>query len=174
MFSGHHIFLTGFMGSGKSLLGKKIAVLFQRHFIDLDAYIEEQEHKTIARIFQEEGEDAFRKTETRCLREVIDSSQETVVALGGGTVCFGDNLELVKQAGFLVYIQLNAAALAERLKKNKQKRPLLTDMPEHEMTQRIAILLEQRLPFYSQAHLIINGLNLTPQVLYQKIRETSG
>lgn len=158
------------MGSGKSLLGRKLAGLLKKKFVDLDQYIEAGEQNTVAEIFRTQGEAAFRALETAYLERLMNL-QDLVIALGGGTVCFNNNLGKIKAAGFLVYIELNAAALSDRLKKNGQKRPLLKGLSGEAMTQRVAELLEQRKAFYEQAHLVVQGLNLTPQLLEQKISE---
>ena len=158
------------MGSGKSLLGKKLAALLQMEFIDLDHCIEAGEQNSIADIFRLQGEGAFRDIETAYLERII-AQPAAIIALGGGTVCFHQNLEKIKAAGFLVYIELSAAALSDRLKKNGQKRPLLNGLSGEALTRHIAVLLGERQKFYEQAHLRVQGLNLTPQLLQQKISE---
>src|SRR4051812_6283062 len=100
-----HIFLTGFMGSGKSTAGAKLATVLKRKFIDLDAYIEKRENRTIIQIFEEETEEGFRKIESDSLLEIC-KYKDLVVSLGGGTVCFNNNLEVIKSNGTLVYIEL--------------------------------------------------------------------
>lgn len=159
------------MGSGKSLLGKKLAALFTMHFTDLDHYIEAGENRSIAAIFEQEGEAGFREVETRYLSRLLKMQEPTVIALGGGTVCFNNNLQAIQHAGLLVYIELSAAALTDRLKKSRQPRPLLRGLNEEGMTEKIRELLEQRKIFYGQAHITVNGLNLTPQLLGRQIVE---
>lgn len=157
------------MGSGKSTLGKKLAALSRRPFTDLDHYIEDREKKKISAIFKEEGEAAFREKETHYLGELIKNSENSVIALGGGTVCFADNLELVKQHGLLVYLELPATVLADRIEHSKKERPLLSGLRGQELRDAIEQRLQQRLPFYTQAHLTISGLSLTPVILQQAI-----
>lgn len=159
-----HLFITGFMGSGKSTLGKKTAALLNCHFIDLDVIIEQKANKPISRIFEEEGENKFRELESICLSEAI-KQDPCVISLGGGTVCFNNNLELIKRSGILIYIQLPSKVLADRIAASKEKRPLLDNLHEQERLSTIEQLLEKRKPFYEQAHITLNGLNLNPQLI---------
>lgn len=168
------IFLTGFMGSGKTTLGKKTASLLSYRFIDLDAFIESAGQKTIPDIFKEEGETAFRALETRHLETIITSSGDPVlVSLGGGTICSEKNLMLVKEAGLLVYIEMDEKALVSRLTQNAGGRPLLSQLKQEEIPDFVSARLKKRRPFYERAHLRVNGLNLTPQQLYSEILSAS-
>lgn len=157
------------MGSGKSTAGKKLASLLKAGFIDLDAYIEKKEGRSIPAIFEKEGEKKFREIETLCLREVLDLKEPHVIALGGGTICSSTNLEAVRQKGLLVYLELTPAALAERIRQSRNTRPLLKDLAGDGLLRHIETLLQERKKFYEQAHVIINGLNATPQIIYSKI-----
>lgn len=164
-----HVFLTGFMGSGKTTAGKKLAPILKTRFIDLDEYIEKKENRSIPTIFEEEGEAKFREIETRCLGEVIKLKEPHVISLGGGTVCFNSNLETIKEKGLLIYIELPVEELAKRIKESKATRPLLKTLSDEELIKNINEILHERKKHYEQAHVIINGLNLTPQLLQQKI-----
>jgi len=157
------------MGSGKTTLGRKLARLLNYPFIDLDEFIVEKEGRSITQIFESSGEQAYRKIESGSLDEVLKTGVPCVIALGGGTVCFGTNLAKVREAGLLVYIELPAAVLVSRLSHGRTNRPLLKGIRESEMLRVIEALLQQRKKFYTQAHIIINGLNLTPQHLHQVI-----
>lgn len=160
------------MGSGKSTLGKKLAGLLNYNFIDLDVLIEERSAKSIPQIFKQEGEDVFRKLETESLSSLL-SKTSTVVSLGGGTICFNDNLETVKKAGVLIYIELPAKTLAQRVRSSKHQRPLLDKLDDKELLSTIEKLLEEREKFYKQAHMIVKGLNLTAQDIYSALLEYS-
>ncbi len=159
------------MGSGKSTLGKKLASLLSYNFVDLDNFIEQQSGSSISRIFQEKGETYFREVETNCLKDVLAVNTRTVVALGGGTVCFHNNIEKIKQAGVLVFIDLPAKALAQRLSTSKQERPLLKKFNEEQLISYIDDMLETRKTFYRQAHISLKGLNLSAHDIYSALLE---
>lgn len=144
------IFLIGYMGSGKSTLGKGLAARCDVRFIDLDDYIEERSGKTIKEIFATEGEAAFRDMERRMLLEVsgIDNA---LVACGGGTPCFGDNMELMNEHGVTVLLRTSHARLLERLKRGRHKRPLIANLNDEELDRFIAEQLAKRMPHYSKA-----------------------
>jgi shikimate kinase len=171
MISQCNIILTGYMGSGKSTMGKKLAQLLRRDFVDLDKYIEQQSKLSVTAIFNQQGEEAFRVLESACLREVLSNYSHAVIALGGGTVCFSENLALVKQHGLLVYLQLPPKVLAERIGKSKTKRPLLQRLNAEDMLTAIEKNLALRNKYYTQAHLTVNGINLTAQLLQHNIIE---
>jgi shikimate kinase len=165
--TGKHIFLCGFMGCGKSTHGRKIASVLKMPFTDLDAYIQTKESKTVQFIFDNEGEEEFRTLETKYLSEIVNNPKPQVISLGGGTVCFNNNLELIKEKGVLVYIQMPAGALAERLQKSKQKRPLLKNLKADELELFIEKKLQERELFYKQADIIVDGINLNHLQLHQ-------
>jgi len=164
-----HVFLTGFMGSGKTTAGKLLAPLLKTRFIDLDEYLEKKENRGIPEIFEAEGEAKFRELETKYLSEILKLKDPHVISLGGGTVCFNTNLEVIKKNGILCYIELPAPALAERIKESKTTRPLLKNLSTEELIKNIEEILSVRKQFYEQAHISVNGLNLTPQLIRQKL-----
>jgi shikimate kinase len=157
------------MASGKTTIGKKLARLMHRAFIDLDEYVERHQNKTVASIFESGGEEMFRKIESECLQKVILKNERSVVSLGGGTICNQHNLALVKQSGLLVYIQLPPSVLASRLADSKTERPLLKDSINSTLLATISTKLDERKKYYEQAHITVNGLNLTPQNLFEAI-----
>lgn len=171
MPSPHFIFLTGFMGSGKTTLGKDLASLLNYRFIDVDAFIEQQEKQTISSIFETKGEAYFRNIESECLGHLIIETESTVVALGGGTICFNDNLEAVKKRGLLVYLDVPSAELSKRLANSNIQRPILQKYSGAALLNEIESILSQRMNYYKQAHLIVNGVNLNSHSLSKKISE---
>ena len=159
------------MGSGKSTHGKKLAGIMRLPFTDLDLYIQKKENKTVQFIFDNEGEEQFRFLETKYLNELILEPQPMIVSLGGGTVCYNNNLELIKKNGVLIYIEMPAQAIAERLQKSKQKRPLLQKVSPDNLVNYIEEKLIERTVFYKQSHFIVNGLDLNYLQLQQLIVE---
>ena len=152
-----NIYLTGFMGSGKSSTGRKIASSLHWNFADTDKIVEEQEGASVPDLFKQRGEDYFREAEAGALRTVSGRSK-TVVACGGGTPCSADNMDLMRSTGVIVYLKLPVAALVSRLQKSKTNRPLLQGISPEEMTSRVQELMENRSGWYEQADLIIDGL----------------
>lgn len=153
-----HTFLIGFMGSGKSHWGRLLASALHRPFIDLDALIEEKAGKSIAAIFAETGEAGFRELERNQLHE-LDNIPPAVVATGGGTPCFFDNMARMKKTGTTIYLKVRPEILVERLKKEKTQRPLLKDTDDAGLSEFIHKRLTEREPWYSQADftLELNG-----------------
>ncbi|NOY95769.1 MAG: shikimate kinase [Chlorobi bacterium] len=146
------IYLVGYMGSGKSTLGRKLSEEMDIQFIDMDDYIEERNHKTIPQIFAEEGENAFREKERMALEELSEFT-DVVVATGGGAPCFFDNMELMKKSGITIFLNIDPDILAERLLDSKIDRPLIRGKSREELTAFINESLQKRLPFYKKAHL---------------------
>ena len=153
------IFLTGFMGSGKSTIGPILANTIGYSFVDLDLLIEQREKRKIGDIFKEEGEGKFRELERAFLVEV-SKSPRTVISLGGGTVADETSLELVKKTGLLIYLKADAQYIYKRLR-TKSDRPMLRTaegelMDADQLQERIGELLSKREQFYSQAHIIVH------------------
>jgi len=147
------IFLIGFMGSGKSTIGKKLAAKLSCDFIDMDAYIEQKEGKTIAEIFKTKGENYFRSLEQNVLKSLC-IMENVVISTGGGTPCFFDNMEVMNQSGYSVYLKLEAEKIIGRLKNGTGKRPLISNLTALELEQEIRERLKIREPFYNKAKMI--------------------
>ncbi|MEO6882890.1 MAG: shikimate kinase [Bacteroidia bacterium] len=155
-----NIFLIGYMGSGKSTVGKKLATKLNRPFIDLDQYLEKKENRSIAEIFETEGEGKFREKERVYLQEIC-AQDNTIVALGGGTVCFFDNLKLIHSHGISIYLKASVDTIFNRLKNAKTKRPLLEKFSsDEEFKEYISIHLSSRETFYSQATYKVKAKNI--------------
>ena len=149
------IYCIGYMGSGKSTLGKELSMKLKYHFIDLDKEIEKETGKTIDLIFDKEGEKQFRIYEKQLLRET-EISNNIVVATGGGTPCFLGNMDFMNQHGVTVYLKMSAGALFRRLLRDKAGRPLLKDMSDVDMMEQIMVHLAKRAPFYSNAKYVVD------------------
>ena len=155
------IFLIGFMGCGKSTFGKKLALKLGYDFIDLDHVLENEVGSNIGDYFARHGEAAFRALESKVLKE-YNYPENCVVATGGGAPCYFDNMDWMNNNGTTLYIEMTPIALAKRLEKGKEKRPLLKDMNEEQLIGFIESKLAERNPFYKRATLSIEGINLTP------------
>jgi shikimate kinase len=160
------IFLIGFMGSGKTTLGRKLASKMGYEFIDLDHKLEQQVELSIAEYFSFFGEDAFRKLESEVLKKTV-YSENVVISTGGGLPCYFDNMDWMKANGKTVYIKLSPKTLADRLETGKEERPLLQDKHGDDLVVFIEQKLAEREKYYSQANIIADGLSLTAERLEQ-------
>ncbi len=164
------IFLIGFMGSGKTTIGKKLARRMQYNFIDLDDFIENKEAKKIRHIFAISGEKEFRQIEAENLR-LLEKIQDTIVSVGGGAPCYHENIEWMNQNGFTVYLKQSPEFLFTRLKSSKAKRPLIKGLKKKELYEFIVTSLEERSIYYEQAKLVVDSKDLKPKDLEAIIRE---
>ena len=150
------IFLIGYMGAGKTTLGKAFSRELGLTFIDLDWYIEERFHKTVGELFTERGETGFRELERNMLHEVAEF-ENVVISTGGGAPCFFDNMEFMNRVGKTVFLDVHPDVLFRRLRIAKQQRPILQGKEDDELKAFIIRALEQRAPFYTQAQYIFNA-----------------
>lgn len=147
------------MGSGKSAVGKKLSDVLSFGYIDLDDYIQQKEGKTIAGIFKNRGEIYFRKIESKYLNEVIGTNTNSVISLGGGTPCYGHNMDLIKNTenASSVYLKASISSLSERLILEKDQRPLISHIENKEqLNEFIGKHLFERSPYYSQSEITVN------------------
>ena len=156
MMGKQKIFLIGYMGSGKTTVGKQLAKKLNLQFIDMDLFIENRYRKSISAIFEEKGEAGFREIERKALHEITDF-ENVVISTGGGLPCFFDNIDVMNQAGTTIYLKVSVDELAERLKNTKQKRPLIKDKNPEEMKDFITENLTKREGFYNQATVIFDS-----------------
>jgi shikimate kinase len=148
------IVLVGMPGSGKSTFGKKLASALHFDFIDLDSFIENKERKTVAEIFQELGEGKFRELESTYLFEILNELDGFVLASGGGTPCFNDNMEVINQSGTSVFLDTDLMEIYHRMSKDEiSKRPLFSDLEQNEIILKLKSLYEERFTFYQKAHI---------------------
>lgn len=165
-----NIYLIGFMGCGKSTVGKELARKLNMKFTDLDVQIEAALKKTVDQVFRQDGEAAFRLAESKLLQSTC-SEKNVVVATGGGTPCFHDNLKYMNQTGITVYIQMHSASLYRRLSMSKKKRPLLEGLTDAELMEFILSKTAEREPVYLKSHLVFKGENLDCSLLAKQILE---
>lgn len=150
------IFLIGFMGSGKSTMGRAVSRMTGIPFIDLDNYIEGRFHHTVREIFAENGEARFREIERNMLHEVADF-EDVIVACGGGTPCFFDNMEYMNTHGTTVFLDTPISKLHSRLMRGRHKRPLIAQKSEEELREYIIDALDKRMAYYSKAQITFSS-----------------
>lgn len=151
------IILLGYMGCGKSTIAQKLSGMIQTPYVDLDEYIEKKVKKSIKEIFETQGEIHFRKLERTYFVELLNSPQEIIIGLGGGTPCYANNHELLIGNDIIsIYLKASIDTLYERLVINKSKRPLIADKSEEEMREFIAKHLFDRSFYYNQAQHKVN------------------
>lgn len=166
----NRIILIGYMGAGKTTVGKALSQSLGLAFYDLDWYIESRMHRTVKQIFDERGEEGFRQIEHNMLHEVAEF-ENVIISCGGGTPCFFDNMEYLNGQGETVYLKCTPDVLYQHLKMGKTIRPLLLDKTPEEVRTFIDTQLKQREPFYSRARY---QLDVSLMDNYDKIKITVG
>ena len=154
------IYIIGYMGAGKSTVGKRLANRLGMDFVDLDDAFESRYRYSIPRFFEHFGEEKFREFERQCLTEISAESENAVISTGGGTACFHQNLEFMKDNGLTVYLHMHPKSLANRLKNARRLRPVIRDIPNDDMPGFVEQQLSEREPYYRQAHIIVKGEDL--------------
>jgi shikimate kinase len=162
------VYITGFMGCGKTTAGMKLASVLNFSFMDLDEQIVRREQRPISEIFEESGEPYFRKVESETLN-TLNIRSHTVISTGGGTPCYGNNLQFMKETGVLVYLKMTPLQLSHRLGRKSGNRPLLKGLAKNELEDYIAEKLKEREPFYNQATLVVDGQNPDIKMLGEAI-----
>ncbi|MCD4770035.1 MAG: shikimate kinase [Bacteroidales bacterium] len=152
------VYLIGFMGSGKTTVARKVATQLGWDLADLDKLIETKTGLSVEDIFRDKGEQFFRKIEAEALRN-IDNTRNNVVACGGGTPCFYDNMDYMNKTGFTIYLKMSAGAIKNRLGESGSVRPLIKDMSDGELLGYINKTVKQREKWYSRAAVVTDGLN---------------
>lgn len=155
---GMKYYLVGYMYCGKTTFGRKLAEAKGMDYLDLDRAFEARYHYTVPMFFQRFGEAAFRTLETQMLHSTADLDN-VVIATGGGTPCYGDNMDFILAHGTAVYLQMPVDALVERALRSRNPRPLMHGLPEPEMRALIERQLKEREPIYLRAPLIVDGIN---------------
>jgi shikimate kinase len=165
------IFLIGFMGSGKSTLGSRLARKIGYEYVDMDHLIEETAGMTVPGIFSEHGEEVFRKWEHDILLELCQR-ERVVVSTGGGAPCHGDMISVMNEHGATVYLKLSPSALKDRLLQSKTERPLIKGKTESELQEFITELLNKRKVFYEQSTITIEGIDLDVEKIIVLLRNS--
>ena len=150
-----NVMLIGYMGAGKTTVGKALAKKLQMQFYDLDWYIEERFRQKISDLFAQKGEDGFRLIEQKMLHEVAEF-ENVVLALGGGTPCFFDNMDYLNRCGTTIFLDASPQTVVQHLRISHTVRPLLKDKQGDELLEHIARQLSERMPYYQQAQLTVN------------------
>ena len=156
MASVERVYLIGFMGSGKSTIGRFIANDMGWTNIDMDHTFEKEYNCTIAHYFATEGEQAFRAAEEKILKK-LSSEKNVIISTGGCTPCYQNNMSVMKSTGLTIYIQVDAEILKNRLNSARDSRPLLISRNEEELLTFIKSKLAEREPIYNTAHMIVDG-----------------
>lgn len=151
------VFLVGFMGCGKTTLGRKLSSSLGYEFTDLDELIEKNSGMSISQYFEAFGEERFRALEKATLQE-HKFAENSIISTGGGTPCFSDNMDWMNSNGLTIYISMSPEALAGRLERGKFKRPLIKDFSQEELVVFIRERLVIREPYYQRAQHTISGL----------------
>lgn len=154
------IFLVGFMASGKSSVGKKLANKLELPFVDLDDYIEEKYNTTIRLLIYDQGMDKFREIEKESLERIIKQYENAVLSTGGGTPCYFDNMKVMNDSGTTVYLEVDIPTLVDRLMHAKKDRPLIWGKSRSDLTVYAKELLSKRQADYEKAKYKVSGKNL--------------
>jgi len=169
MLKYHIIYIIGFMGSGKTTAGEKLASLLGWSFIDLDKNVEKYTGKTISEIFSQHGEDYFRNIETELLKNLVVLTN-TIISTGGGTPCYNDNIDYMLNTGLTIYLKLTPDQLKSRLSESKAERPLIKDLDPA----RLQCYIEEKLAFrekwYERSEITIEGSDPDFNFLYSLIK----
>ena len=166
------IVLIGYMGSGKSTVGRLLAETLGLPFLDFDSHIESRLGASIPEIFEDRGELYFRKAEHRLLKELLETNPAGILSLGGGTPCYAGNMDLIlAHTDSVFYLQLTVGELAARLQGEKKERPLIAHLSDDELPEFIGKHLFERAPFYTRAPYVLSCKAKTPEVIAGQIRE---
>lgn len=167
------LFLVGYMGSGKSTIGKLLATRLDRKFLDLDDLIELINNNSITNLFNQFGEEYFREKETQALHQ-LKGKHNLVIATGGGCAASGNNMHWMNDQGTTIYLRCHPGVLFHRIAPEKKKRPLLSGMEDVDIMEYMVESLKKRLPFYIQARHTVNGDSEPEQVVASILKSING
>lgn len=164
------IFLIGFMGCGKTRMGKNLSNKLEKPFVDIDTLIEHTQNQSIPEIFANQGENGFREIEKNIL-QVSAFADDAIISTGGGAPCFYDNMEWMNKNGLTIFIDPPVKVLADRLINAKTERPLVKNKSFEELLIFIEEKLNERRPFYEQAQITLKGVNLSTEDFLEILTE---
>lgn len=164
------IFLLGMMGSGKSFWAEKLKKKLKVPAYDLDSLIEMMEERSIKEIFEEDGEEYFRKAEAKMLR-LFSEKKQFILSCGGGTACYNGNMDWMNKNGITIWIDEPVETLSSRLSKEKSHRPLIKDLDDEKLNSFLEKILEERSVFYDQSAYRLNGEKLSESSFTKIIKE---
>ena len=151
-------YIVGDMSCGKSTFGRNLAAPCGMESLDLDRAFEEQYHYTVSRFFAQFGEEPFRRLESLMLQTTADLDN-TVIATGGGTPCYMDNMDFILRHGTAIYLRMDVDSLVQRAIASRNPRPAMRGLTEQELREKIERQLSEREPYYLRATIIVDGLN---------------
>ncbi|MBW8359693.1 MAG: AAA family ATPase [Weeksellaceae bacterium] len=163
------ISILGYMGSGKTHISKLLSDKLEFEFLDLDKIIAKKNKLTLPEIFEKKGEIFFRKQEREVLEEILASKSDAVLSLGGGTPCYYNNMEVINQNSLSFFLRTSVPVLAERLIRQKQKRPLIANIADEDIPEFVAKHLFERNAFYSKAQFIVDTTGKEPEAVVEEI-----
>ncbi|WP_196894263.1 shikimate kinase [Aureivirga marina] len=163
------ISLIGYMGSGKSTIGKLLAEKLKVNYLDLDSFIEEKEKMSIDEIFAQKGEIYFRRVEMQYVKEILDLEGNYVLSMGGGTPCYGNNLLELNSKSKTIYLRASIGTLVQRLQKERENRPIIQTIKEDDLAEFVAKHLFERRDFYEKCQEIISVDNKSIEEIVNEI-----
>ncbi|WP_172283866.1 shikimate kinase [Chryseobacterium sp. LAM-KRS1] len=165
------ISLVGYMGCGKSHISKILSEKINFKLIDLDKEISRRNKLTIPEIFEKKGEIYFRKLERETLEEILATEENLILSLGGGTPVYYNNMEIINNNSKSIFLRASVSTLAERLSKQKEKRPLIANISDENLPEFIAKHLFERNEFYSKAMISVTTDSREPEAIVDEIIE---
>ncbi len=162
-----NVYLIGYMGVGKSSIGKRLANRLKSPFFDLDTEIEKSQNKLVSEIFDQKGDEIFRELERQALLET--SRKKGVISTGGGTPCYGHNLDFMLENGTVVWLKMPEEIIVSRVAPKKAVRPLIASIPDDDLLEFIQSHLKERKPYYEKAHIQFDATNINSERLEQLI-----
>lgn len=163
------VVLVGYMASGKSIISKELGEKLGMEVIDLDDYITKKEKMSIPELFKNKGEIYFRTIENKYLKELLEQKEDFILATGGGTPCYANNMKWIKENATSVYLKASIPTIADRVIKEKETRPLIKEIKDTDLKEFIAKHLFERSEFYNQADFTLSVDNKSVNEIVKEI-----